>query len=84
MENFSVLFEPLALLEEKGSLLMDLWENYKEKEQKKETSFWRSHNPPGSSKKLEICPKWAESPFGSALAATKQPTDQVRNDRKKL
>jgi hypothetical protein len=39
MENFSVLFEPLALLEENGSLLMDLFEKYKKKEKRRDASF---------------------------------------------
>jgi hypothetical protein len=39
MENFSVLFELLALLEEKGSLLTDLFEKYKKKEKRRDTSF---------------------------------------------
>jgi hypothetical protein len=39
MENFSVLFKPLALLEEKGSLLMDLSKKYKKKEKRRDTLF---------------------------------------------
>jgi len=57
MENQSSLWD-FGSLEEEGSLLLDRLEEYKKKRQKNETSFWRSHNPPGCPESLDFVQNW--------------------------